>query len=111
MARTNGLTTGETIYCVAVILCTGFLLVSLAGFHFVIIPTTDDPGIFYFIAAVLWLYVFTLAVTTSLNLTYGKLLLIPTILQCVVLGLAIYFLPIAIWGAVMLYRSKRWEQS
>jgi hypothetical protein len=100
----DGMTTGEKIYSAAVILCTGFFLASLASFHFIIIPGSDDPGIFYFVASIMWMAVLALVATTVANLYSRSLLVIPTIVQCVVLGVAMYFIPFAIWGAVLLHR-------
>lgn len=98
------MTTAEKIYTATVILCAGFLLVSLASFHFIIIPGIDDPGIFYFVVSILWLTALSLAASTIANLYYRSLLVIPTVLQCAVLCFMVYFIPFAIWGAVLLYR-------
>ena len=39
------MTVAEKVYTAVVILCTGFVLVSLGSFHFVIIPAFDDETI------------------------------------------------------------------
>ncbi len=80
---------------------------SLALFHFVIIPGTEDPEIFYFVVSVLWLGVLLFVVTTTVNLHQRSLLLIPTVLQCIVLCLMVYFMPVGICGVVLLYRRAR----
>jgi hypothetical protein len=98
-----GLTTAEKIYSAIVILCAGFLLVSLASFHFFLIPKMEDPGVLYFVVSVIWLAFLAIAITTGLNLYYRSLLVIPMVLQCIVLCLIIYFIPFGIWGAVLLY--------
>jgi hypothetical protein len=107
---TAGMTTGEKIYSAIVILCAGLTLVSLASFHFIIIPRSDDPGIFYFVVSLMWMYVAALAATTAANLRHRSLLTIPTIVQCVVLGFAVYFIPFSIWGGVLLYRRIQREK-
>jgi hypothetical protein len=103
----ESLTTGEKVYCAAVLVCAGLLLVSLAMFHFVLIPDTDDPGVFYYIASVLWFLFATLAVTAALNLHQRSLMVVPTIVQCAALVLTVYLIPVAIWGAVLLRRRIR----
>lgn len=105
------MTTSEQIYTAFVILCAGFYLVGLASFHFIIIPRSDNPAVFYFVVSILWMGVLSIAATTSVNLYYRSLLTIPTIVQCVTLGLAVYFLPFAIWGGVLLYRRVQRAKS
>jgi hypothetical protein len=100
----DGMTIGEKIYSAIVIFCTGFFLVSLGSFHFIVIPAVDEPEVLYFVASLIWMYVAALTVTIIINLYYRSLVTIPTIVQCAVLGLALYFLPIAVWGGVLLYR-------
>src|SRR6185369_5815105 len=78
--------------------------VLLALFHFFIIPGTNDPGVFYFIVSIMWLFVLALSATLITNLYQRALLTIPTIVQCAVLGLSAYLIPIAIWGGVLLHR-------
>lgn len=103
-AAVGGMTAAEQIYTAFVILCAGFYLVGLAAFHFIIIPQADNPTVFYFVVSILWMAVVAIAATTSVNLYYRSLATIPTIVQCVTLALAVYFLPFAIWGSVLLYR-------
>jgi hypothetical protein len=106
----GSMTTSEKIYCAAVIACAGLLLMSAALFHLVIIPGTEEPGIFYFLAVLVWLEIFALAATAGLNLYHRSLLVVPTIVQCVVLALGVYLIPIAIWGGVLLYRRLQRER-
>ena len=105
------MTTGETIYSAVVILCAGLLLMSLASLHFIIIPGMDDPEFFYFIVSIVWMYVLALAATSIANLYYRSILTIPTIVQCGVLVFAVYFIPIAVWGGVLLYRRLQREKT
>lgn len=58
----------------------------------------------YFMATALWLMLATLATTAVVNLRRNSLLVVPTVLQCIVLTLMAYTLPIAIWGAILLRR-------
>ncbi len=104
------MTTIEKIYSAVVLLCAGFFLVPILAFHFLIIPGSEDPGILYFVVSIMWMFVLALAATAAANLRYGSLLMIPTVLQCVVLCLALYFIPIAIWGGVLLYFRVRRER-
>lgn len=102
------MTTAEKIYTALVIVCGMLMLAPLAVFHFILLPKSSDPQMFYFILSVLWAYLLTIAITTTINLCYRSLVIIPTIVQCVVLCLAVYFLPIGIWGGYLLYhRIKR----
>lgn len=101
------LTLGEKIYTAAVILAAGFLLASLASFHFLLIPRSKEPDVFYFVAAILWINFIGITTTVVLNLRARQLLVIPTIIQCVILCLMMYFAPFGIWGAVMLYRRVK----
>jgi len=100
----SGMTTVEQIYTACVMLCIGFFLVALASFHFVIIPGSSNPGALYFVVSIVWVIVISLSATTIANLYYRSLLTIPTFVQCVILCAAIYFIPFAIWGGVLLYR-------
>lgn len=109
--RDASMTTGEKIYSAMVFLCAGFFLMSLASFHFLVIPAAEEPGIFYFIMSIIWLYVLVLAGTNILNLYHRSLLTIPTIVQCAVLTLAVYFIPFAIWGGVLLRRRLQREKA
>jgi hypothetical protein len=72
--------------------------------HCGVAAAADEPEILYFVASLIWMYVAALTMTVIINLYYRSLVTIPTIVQCAVLGLALYFLPIAIWGGVLLYR-------
>ena len=107
----DGMTTGEKIYSAVVLCCTGLLLVSLASFYFIIIPGTDDPGIFYFVVSIIWMAVLVLGATTIWNLYYRSLVVIPTVLQCVVLCCIAYLIPVGIWGGVLLYRRVQREKN
>ncbi len=80
---------------------------SAASFHFLIIPGSDDPEIFYFIVSIIWLDFFALGITTALNLYQRQLAVIPTIIQIVLLCLMVYFLPVGIAGIVLLYRRAK----
>ncbi len=105
--KLDGMTIGEKFYSAAVILCIGFLMMSLASFHFIMIPGNDDPEVFYFIVAVMWMNALTLAVTTVCNLYYRSLLIISTTVQLVALFTAIYFIPIAAWGRRLISAANR----
>jgi hypothetical protein len=110
-AEAETVATGEKVYCAVVIICAGLLLASAAMFHLFIIPGTEEPGIFYFLAALIWLEFFALAITVGLNLYYRSLLVIPTVVQCAVLALSVYLIPIAIWGGVLLYQKLQRERT
>jgi hypothetical protein len=101
------MTTAEKVYTALVIVCGVLILLPLAVFHFMIIPKSDNPQVFYFVLAVLWIYLLTITTTTTINLCYRSLVIIPTIVQCVILCLAIYFIPIGIWGGYLLYHRTR----
>jgi hypothetical protein len=102
-AKNDGMTIGEKVYSAVVILCVGFFLLSLASFHFIIIPGARDPGVFYFIVSILWMYVLALLATVATNIYHRALLTIPTTIQCAILGLSFYLIPFAIWGGILLY--------
>ncbi len=89
----------------------GYYLVSLASLHFIVIPRSDDPGIYYFVVAILWMMVLSLAITTVINLWHGSLLVIPTVVQCVALALTLFLLPFAIWGGFLLRQRIQCAQT
>jgi pheromone shutdown protein TraB len=107
--NSSGMTTGEKVYSAVVIICAGFTLISLASFHFVIIPGTENPGVFYFVASIIWLTFMSLAVTVAANLLQQKLLVVPTIIQSVVLCCMVYFIPVGIAGFILLRNRLRRE--
>src|SRR5690348_14653484 len=86
----ESLTTAEMCYSAAVILWSLVLLAGLAVFHFVLIPGTKDPGIFYFIVAIYWTFVVSLSITVAMNLAHRSLLVVPTVVQCGVLVFSVY---------------------
>ncbi len=104
------MTTAEKIYSAVVILAVGFCLASLASFHFLVIPRADDPGALYMVVSILWMIAVALTVTVAFNLWHRSLLVVPTIVQCFVLLMMVYFLPFAIWGAVLLRRRLQHEK-
>lgn len=102
------MTIGEKVYTAFAIVGAGYAFTGLALFHFVIIPKADTPSALYIVIAMLWMVAVTLTTTIILNLYYRSLLVIPTVLQCLILTLLLYFLPFAIWGVVLLIqRHKR----
>ncbi len=107
----GGMTVAEKIYSAFVLLWSGFVLVSLASFHFLIIPEAEDPAPLYFVVSLLWIICLSLAVTTAWNLYHRSLLVVPTVLQCAIQALMVYFIPFAIWGGVLLYRRLQREKS
>lgn len=108
----SGMTTPEQIYTAFVILLGMFFLVGVAVFHFMIIPTAKEPRFMYLAVSMIWIFIFAVVITTFINLYHRSLLLIPTIIQCVLLILGIYFAPIGIWGLFLLrYRNKRQTNS
>ncbi|HEY4259484.1 MAG TPA: hypothetical protein VGM98_04975 [Schlesneria sp.] len=100
----TGMTTVEKIYTGVVIACAMLLLVPLLAFHVIIIPQSQDPSTLYFVAAILWIVVLSIAITSAINLSYRSLLIVPTIIQCVMVCFMIYFCPVGIWGGYLLYR-------
>lgn len=106
----EGMTLGEKLYTAVVILGIMFLLASLASLHLVMIPRMEDPRTLYFIAFMQWLVVAVFAITAGMNLYCRRLLIIPTALQCILLCLMIYLLPVGIWGGVLLYRRINREK-
>lgn len=98
---------GEKIYTAFVILAAGFVLSSLASFHFIIIPHANSPGIYYSIASTMWLVFLALSITAGINIHRGQLLTIPTIIQGLCLCLMVYCIPIGIAGFVLLFKRNQ----
>ena len=107
LADQGRLTLGEQIFTAIVILVAGFVLLGAVLFYFVLVPGSDDPGIFYFIICLYTLMFGTLAVTTYMNLRQHRLLVIPTFLQSLVLCLTVWLLPAGLAGFYLLYQSEK----
>ena len=93
-----GMGIGAAIYNAFVLVFAGFLLLVVAMFHFVIIPGTDDPGIFYFLVTIYWLLFAGFTVTAAINFYQRKLVVAPTVIQCVLLSMIVWGIPLAILG-------------
>ncbi|MEM7477742.1 MAG: hypothetical protein AAF483_22365 [Planctomycetota bacterium] len=103
-----GYTRGEKMYLYAAMLSGLFLIGALGVYHFVLIPNLKgDGGVIYYGVVAYWIYLIVLTSTMILNLQRRTLSPIPTLLQCGALTLAIYCLPIGLWGFIMLYRRRR----
>jgi|GEM_PF-4239555 len=103
----GGLTVAEQVYTAFVIMCGLLVMMSMIIFHLLIIPTSDNPTVFYFMTTIGWIVVSTLAVTVGCNIWKHSLLVIPTVIQVILLCILIYFSPIGIWGGCLLYFSLK----
>ena len=101
--------TSENIYTALTLVFAGFLAAGILNFQLLIIPITDNPDVipvFHFVCAILGLCAASLGVTSFLNLKNKSLGTVSTIIQISVFFLMVYGIPFAIWGIVLLVKSK-----
>ncbi len=97
----------DKIYTALVIVMALLMLFVVIIFYFLLIPKAQDPQIHHFMACFFLLLFLIFALTTTLNLSKGRLLLVPTIVQAAFLLLTLYGIPIAIFGVILLYRRHK----
>lgn len=108
MKHSTGMTTAERVYTGLTLAHTILFLPFLAMIHFLVIPDTDDPAVFYFVVSIFWAIIVIVWTTGAINLYYRKLLVIPTIVQCIAMFPGVFMIPLTIWGGALLYdRLKR----
>ena len=107
----DGMTLAEKIYTAIAFIAAGLLLLSLAAFHFLIIPGSENPSVFYFVVATLWLAFLTIMLTNIANVRGRCLRVIPTVIQCVLFALMVYLIPVAIFGGVLLYQRSKQDKA
>lgn len=102
-------TRSEQIFTAFVILFVLFLLLAMAPIYFVVMPGLDSEkiSVYYLLLAIFSLYVAVFSVTAAVNLYHRSLLVIPTVIQCVMLVLTVWGLPLAIWGYLLLSRRPK----
>jgi hypothetical protein len=110
--RRASMTLREQIFSALIILLVIFLLMSISVFYFMVIPRMDEPAIYYYLISLFALGAIVFTFTTAANLHHSSLLVIPTIVQCVMLLLMIYTIPLGLWGFYLLaQRSKSLEMT
>ena len=100
------MTWGEQIFTALVILFAIFLVMSMGAMYLVTIRATDDPSVLYYAIFLFGIAAVVLGWTVAINLSRNTLSAIPTMVQCFMLLLMIYSIPLAIWGYVLLRHRK-----
>ena len=100
------MTIGEKIYTAIVISFAGFCLCGFGVFIY-LLTRQEDAGVFIIILFVYAVFLVFFGVTAAINIVKKQLLLIPTIVQCIMLMITVWGIPVGIWGIYLLYRRYR----
>ncbi len=85
-----------------------FSLLSVLVFAFLLIPRTDgSPHVFHFLTAVFSVVFLCLAASSVQNFRHESMGMIATTIQIAVYVVALFTIPIAVWGIYLLVKSEK----